>query len=96
MYDIDTLKGIDDLSGTISRVYEDYRTDFERHLQASFIKWVGDTNVEVSVSCTYLEIILPKNCMLNATQLYAIEHVLKCEFIQTVNSDVRRYHFKWV
>ena len=95
-YDINTLKEIDDLATTTLHIYEDYRNDFEEHIRKALLRWLDTEYCKVEVTSSYLEVVLPKNCMLGATQLYALEYVLGCEFIQTVNTDVRKYHFRWV
>lgn len=95
-YDINTLKEIDNLVTTTLQMYEDYRNDFEGHVRKALLRWLDTHYCKVEVTSEYLEIELPKSCMLSATQLYALEYVLSCEFIQTVNTDVRKYHFKWV
>lgn len=96
MYDIDTLKEIDRLSTTTMQLYEDYRNNITGNIRNALINWLDTYNCEVELTTEYLQIELPKSCMLSATQLYAIEHVLSCEFIQTVNTDMRKYQFRWV
>lgn len=95
-YDINTLKEIDKLTRTTVQMYEDYRNDFEEHIRKALQRWLDTDYCKVVLTPEYLEVEVYKSCMLSGTQLYALEYVLSCEFIQTINTDVRKYHFKWV